>query len=395
VTARSTVLWGVVLGLVLGCGSSRGKPAETGGGGAGGNGPPSGAAGAGGVVQQSDAGGDSAPASDGPTDAGFEAPPLPYFYGTCSSFKAATPVPTDQGPLPYGLTVLATGLPRTVSLEVDATNAYLATSGALMRLPLAGGTPVTMVAGAAPIATAIDATNVYWIDGGVTGQTTILRAPLTATNWVAFAGDGGGAQAATTLATQTGDPGAFTVAGGYVYFAVGSAVSRVPTGGGTVQTVETTYPPTGMAVGGDALYLGEYSGETIQRVPLTGTLPATPSFLKMAYVVPTELVLNGGDLYWGDWYGGAEYYPTATPAAGQRYGTNCSGGSGPCKYRFRAGGPGAIWTAPSDECGSLGKVNPSGSELMAGGLGSFGGIAADATHAYATTSLGELLRWDL
>jgi hypothetical protein len=31
---------------------------------------------------------------------------------------------------------------------------------------------------------------------------------------------------------------------------------------------------------------------------------------------------------------------------------------------------------------------------MAGGLASIGGIAGTSTHAYATTSLGELLRLD-
>ena len=127
---------------------------------------------------------------------------------------------------------------------------------------------------------------------------------------------------------------------------------------------------------------------------LSGALPGTLSFVKLAYATPTEIVLNGGNLYFGDWFGGAEYLPVAAPTTGMRYGTNCSGGLGPCdSTRFRAAGPGAIWSE-TDGCGSIGKVDPTGSGLMAGGLASLGGIAGNATHAYGTTSLGELLRWD-
>ena len=41
------------------------------------------------------------------------------------------------------------------------------------------------------------------------------------------------------------------------------------------------------------------------------------------------------------------------------------------------------------------KVNPDGSEVMASALAPIGGIAGTGTHAYATTTLGELLRFDL
>ena len=331
-----------------------------------------------------------------PESAGFDRPPLPYFFGTCTSSSAATLVPTDRGPLLFGLTVVATGLPVTVGLEVDATNAYLVTSSALLRLPLSGGTPEMMVAGAKPVATAIDADNIYWIDGGVTGQTTILRAPLTATGWAAFAGDAGAAQTATMLASLAGTPGPFTVGGGFVYFGVGSVVSRVATTGGAVQTVSTTIEPRGLAAASDAVYLSEYSGETIQRVSVTGTLPATPTFLKLAYAVPTAVALNGGDLWWDDWFGGVEYVPLATPTGGRRSGSDCSGSGlgGPCEDRLRAAGRGVIWSSEPGGCGDIGHANADSSELMAGGLAAVGGIAGTSTHAYATTALGELLRWD-
>ena len=337
---------------------------------------------------------DLAAAADSRVDStGFEPVPLPYFFGTCGSGGGSGLVPTDWGPLPFGLTVVAAGLPMTVGLEVDGTNAYLVTSSALLRLPLSGGTPAMMVSGVAPVATAIDADNIYWIDSGVAGQTTILRAPLTATGWAAFAGDGGGSQAATMLASQAGTPGPFTVGGGFVYFAIGNVVSRVPAGGGTVQTVSTTFTPRGLAAASDALYLTEFSGETIQRVSLTGTLPATPTFLKLAYAVPTAVVLNGGELYWNDWFGGYEYLPIATPTDGRRFPTSCGGPfSGPCENRLRPAGRGVVWASDPDECGTIGRVNPDGAETIAGALASIGGVAGTSTHAYVTTSLGELLR---
>jgi hypothetical protein len=381
---KRTGFTSLLLLLGVGCGSGGAKPMGMDGS-AGGDGG-----------QQADAAGDVPVATDGATDGtGFEPAPLPYFYGTCRLFEAGSLVPTDRGPLPFGLTVLATGLPRTVALEVDATNFYLATSSALLRLPLSGGTPETMISGAAPVATAIDADNLYWIDGGVTGQTTILRAPLAATGWAAFPGDAGGAQTATMLAAMAGTPGPFIVAGGHVYFTVGNVVSRVPTGGGAVQMVTSGFTVTGMAVGGDVAYFGEYSNETIQRLSLTGTLPGVPSIVAASYASPTELAFNGGELYWGDWFGGVEYFLAATPTMGQRFATDCGFNSIPCEYRFRPGGRGAVWGSESGDCGSIGKVNPTGSELMAGGLASLGGLAATAAHAYATTSLGELLRLDL
>jgi hypothetical protein len=368
---------GLALLAAVGC-SSGGGASPDGAGGSGGGGSDGG--------PQSDLAVDQPGGQDAPPDTtgGFEPAPLPYFFGTCTSFGAASPVPTDRT-LPYGLKVVATGLPKTIDLQVDATNAYLATSSALLRLPLAGGAPEMIAGGVAPVTIAIDADNIYWVDGATAGQMTILRAPLTATG-----------ATPTMLASQAGTPGPFTVGGGFVYFAVGTTIWRVPTGGGTVQTVSTTMEPRGLAATSDAVYFSEYTNETIQRVPLTGTLPAAPAFLKLAYAVPTAVALNGGDLYWDDWFGGMEYLVLATPTTGQRYGSDCSGSGfgGPCEYRLRPAGRGAIWASDPDGCGSIGHVNHDVSELMAGGLAAIGGIAGDGTHAYATTALGELLRFD-
>jgi hypothetical protein len=362
------------IGLVLcaGFGCSSGAAAPDGGGG-------------GDSGQQPDVGIDVS-GSDSPVDSmGFEPAPLPYFYGTCSFGGSASLVPTDRGQLPHGLSVLATGLPRTVALEVDATNAYFATSSSLMRLSLSGGTPETMVSNVAALVTGIDDQNIYWLDSGTTGMITVLRAPLTAT--------GATPTMLTSQAMGTnGRASQFTVGGGYVYFSANDTIWRVPTGGGAVQTVSTTMEPRGIAAATDAIYFTEFSIESVQKVSVTGTLPGTPAFVKQTYAVPNSIVLAGGDLYWSDWFGGMEYMPLAAPTTGRRQGSDCSGG--PCEPRLRAGGSGAIWASEPNDCGSIGRVNHDVSELMAAGLAPIGGMAATSTHAYATTQLGELLRFD-
>lgn len=381
---RGARLVGLAFCAGLGC-SSRAAAPDGGGDGVAGDGPGGDGVGEDGG-QRPDLAVDMPGGSDGPVDSlGSEPAPLPYFYGTCHFGGTASLVPTDRGQLPYGLTVLATGLPRTVALEVDATNFYMATSSAILRMPLSGGTRETMVTGVAPVVTAIDDQSIYWLDSGVAGMITILKVSLTAS----------GAQSTMLAAQPAGTNGRasqFTVGGGFVYFSADNTIWRVPTGGGAVQTVSTAMEPRGIAAAADAIYFTEFSNETIQKVSVIGTLPGTPAFLKMAYAVPNAIVLTGPDLYWTDWFGGMEYLVLAAPTTGKRQGSDCSGG--PCEPRLRAGGSGAIWASEPDDCGSVGRVNHDVSELMAGGLAPIGGVAATSSHAYATTTLGELLRWD-
>jgi len=173
-----------------GCGSGKGAAPSDGGGGSGGSG-----GGHDGAVADVPGGTDAPP--DG---TGFEPFVPDYFDGGCSFFGGAGEVPAEGSPF-HGLTVVATGLKEMIGLEVDATNAYLASASSISRLPLAGGAAQVMVMNAMPIGMAIDDSNVYWSDAGVSGQTTIQSVPLTATN----------ATTTTTLAQKPGAPGAFTM----------------------------------------------------------------------------------------------------------------------------------------------------------------------------------------
>jgi hypothetical protein len=325
---------------------------------------------------------------------GFEPYVPDYFVGGCSVFGEGGSVPAEGSPL-HGLTVLASGLTGMKALEVDASNAYLAGASTISRLPVAGGTPEIMVAGAMPLATALDASNLYWIDGSVSGQTRVLSVPLTATGWGAFPGDAGASQTATMLASATGNPGAFTLAGGYLYFGAGTVVSRVPVGGGATQTVYSGIAPTGIAVGGDTVYLGDDPNWAIQFVMLSGQFAGLLQGLSGSNFTPTQLALSGGTLYWGDWGGSIEHIMVATPTMGRgiEY-TPCGGGA--CRLNLlRSTANGAVWESGESGCSNLGTVNADSSTYFAVSVSKAGGIAVAGNYFYAVTRVGQLLRFDL
>ena len=323
-----------------------------------------------------------------------DVPAIKYFVGGCGTSSGSAAVPTDVSTLPYGLTVLATGLSGVGTLEADATNVYLSSSGSIYRMLLANGASSVMVSGASPTATAIDGNNIYWSDGTVVGQTTILSAPLSATGWSAFNGSAGMTAATLDFARSPGAPGVLTLAGGSIYFSAGDVLARVPVGGGSVEPIVSGVSPTGIAVGSDQVYLGDNPNETIDGVALTGGNAGTLGVFAQSYATPSQLALAGGNLYWGDWLGGIESVPIATPDASAISGTPCGGGA--CYPRLvRPGGSGAVWEADDSICGSVGEAGPSGTVWFAVGLRTIDAIAAADGHLYAVTGLGELLRWDL
>jgi hypothetical protein len=332
--------------------------------------------------------------ADGPADAPpFEAYIPPYFVGTCDFASSAGAIPSGAGTLPYGLTVLATGLKGIIALEVDSSNAYFATATTLSRMSLSGGAPEVMVAGVGPVATALDANNLYWSDSSISGQTTILSVPLSASGWQAFA-DGGAEKTATRLASQTGSAGAFALADGYLYFGVGNGVWRVPTAGGTATTVVTGIAPKGIAVRGDIVYLADDPNEAIQQVQLTGQYAGVLGGFKASYVTPKQIAVNGGDLYWGDWYGSVEYVAIAAPGSLQLFSTPCHGGA--CQLNLvRPAGTGVVWESGESSCSNVGIATPSGATWYAISIAKTKAIAASGTYVYAATSAGELLRWSL
>jgi hypothetical protein len=216
-------------------------------------------------------------------------------------------------------TVLGAGPGRGVSgLAIDAANAYWASSGTVMKVPLSGGTVTTLATpipglefGNASGAVEVDSSSVYW---SVPGDGTVMKVAI----------DGG---APTTLASgfyfPEGSPyGGFSIVleGMSVYWlnagqlsdggAVG-AIVEVPLDGGTPTTLISGQGISGevaadrMSVyfastlcpsdGGDCECDGGACPAAFLKVPLSGGAPTT-----LASVGPTlfKFAIDDTSLYW-------------------------------------------------------------------------------------------------
>jgi hypothetical protein len=288
--------------------------------------------------------------------------------------------------------LLAMDVQATGGLAVEGDNAYFGTADSLQRVAASGGSPKVMVSGAKPVALGIDGTKLIWEDASDSAKTEVLSVPLDALDFAAHGA--AGATVATVLASKSGAAGAFAIAGGFVYFTAANIVSRVPVAGGDVQELVSGLVPTGVAASDTDLYIGDDDSESVAQASLpSGTVVA----YKPADATPTQLVVNGGALYLGDWFGNVEVTPLANFGSFQYFGTGCGGPfQGGCYPRHLAsGGPGAVWESGDQRCSAVGTASPTGVVFFAKNISGVQSLTADATHLYANTIDGELIRWDL
>ena len=145
------------------------------------------------------------------------------------------------------------------SIVVDATNAYWTTVSSVMKVPLAGGTPVTLASDPtmAPASVAVDDTSVYWSErtadqgpDGPPGTGAVMKVPI-----------GGGEP--MTLVSGSNQPGAIVVDNTSVYW-TGSdgSVMKTPLAGGTSTTlVSDLVNMASIAVDSTSVYWVNYAAD--------------------------------------------------------------------------------------------------------------------------------------
>lgn len=176
-------------------------------------------------------------------------------------------------------------------LAVDDSNLYIGNGFRIYKVPLGGGPAETLVRGADTIhSLTSDGSFVYWLEGPLAS---VRRVPV------------GGGEATTlfssTVSPLSGPAGPIRVSGGYVYWMSHyTAISRIPAGGGPQQTIisnDLTFLSDFVTDGVNVYYSEQDSGD-IKRVPVSGGSSITlANGLRGSY---NSLALDSRYLYWID-----------------------------------------------------------------------------------------------
>lgn len=145
-------------------------------------------------------------------------------------------------------------------MALDATHVYWTFAGgsAVLKLPLDGGTPVTLASGAGPDAIAVDATTVYFANeyGGT------MKVPLGGGPAIMLDGSSGNALAIDATSVYVTARGAGNA---------GGSVTKVPLGGGGAETIASDQPdPESIATDSENVFWANYADGTIAKVSVTG-----------------------------------------------------------------------------------------------------------------------------
>jgi hypothetical protein len=226
----------------------------------------------------------SDPQNCGTCGNGCPHPTLQCTCGVCvepGSFSAAV--------CPKGLAGSAVGDTLADAIAVDGSGVYFATTSAIMKVGLGGGTPVTVVATTdIPYALAVRGSTIYWTENPETGAAAISSvhsAPIT----------GGASQ---TLVPYM--PLAMGIAADATNVYVGNynGIVIAPESIGSAKTIVTSQGNTNnvycVAVDATNAYAAEYGGY-LWKIPLNGTAP-----VMLSGDPSGGLVVSGSTLYFTD-----------------------------------------------------------------------------------------------
>jgi len=252
----------------------------------------------------------------------------------CGGCGLACSVPCSAGGC---LVALASGQVWPDALATDDTSVYWVDNddvggGVAMKVPVGGGTPITLAANVAnPGVIVVDAVSAYWTGGGwfATDPDTVVKVPLGggalttlvsvpsgvngprviavdptslywSSGWTGGAAmtktplDGG---TPTRLASGQNGVGSIAVDTASVYWTTSTAIMKVPVGGGSLVTlVSGENGPGSIAVDATSVYWTNGDG-SVMKAPLGGGTLVT---LASGQNGPGSIVVDAANVYWAN-----------------------------------------------------------------------------------------------